>query len=476
MSDILNHLPALQIFFPLFFGFVIALARNNHFASIMLKFVASISFLISAMIYFKFLSNGSVSYNFGGFSDYYGIVFKIDQLNLPIILLSSFLLFTASLLILTTKDGLEYSAYALILICYSAIFGILMTGDLFNLYVFLELYSIASAALFALGRDREQYSGAFYYLIINTIAATFILLAIGFLLAAGGNLNMEYIKLSIAGGYGSKIIMAGCVLFAMGAICKAAIFPAHFWAISVYNNANPRIFLLFGALASNVGFYILIRFAYFVVDYQKFFLTYNIQILLQIIGIMSVLYGAFMAWVAKDLRKIVIFSGISSVGYLAILFSVPETDALQYACIYNLTDAILKIILIVVATERERLGSMGNMREASKTLMFLTIIAIISAAGMPISMGFFNKIHFLRIVLYSTHYMVFALSLVASVLAIFYYYRIIQQLLFEREDGERLHVSGKTNIFIAIFTFIGYFLLIYNGSLLDFYARFFDGF
>ena len=474
MTAFLKHLPALQIFIPIFSGFFVALCRNRKFASVIFRIASMFSLIVSLYLYRKFAADGIISYNFGGFSDYAGIVFKIDQLNLPILLLANFLLFTTSFLLIKQADLFSYSFYALILISYSAIFGILMTGDLFNLYVFLELYSISSAGLFALGGSREQFSSAFYYLVINTIAATFILLGIGFLLAVSGNLNMQQVQISIQGMYESKIIMAGCVLFAMGAICKSAIFPAHFWALSVYRQANPTIFLLLGALSSNIGFYILIRFAYFVTDYQKFFITHNIQLLLQILGIMSVIFGSISAYFEKDFRKIIIFSSIASSGYFAILFSITEADALQYACIYNLTDAILKIVMIVIATEQEKLGGIGNIRKISKPLLFFTIISIISSAGLPITMGFFNKIHFLRIALYSTNISIFILTMLASIFSVLYHYQLIHRLLFDEyieNQQNKLYVRKRVILFIAIFTFISYLLLVYNDSLLNFYSK-----
>jgi multicomponent Na+:H+ antiporter subunit D len=477
MTSLLTHLPALQIFIPIFFGFMIALVRSKKFASTIFKAASFLSFIVSLCIYTRFAENGIVSYNFGGFSNYVGIVFKIDQLNLPILLLANLLLFTVSALLLSRDDNLEYPIYSLMLVSYSAIFGILMTGDLFNLYVFLELYSIASAGLFAFGSGRKQFSAAFYYLVINTIAATLILLAIGFLLAMSGNLNMEHVQLGLQGSYNSRIVMAGSVLFAIGAICKSAVFPVHFWALSVYEQANSRIFLLLGALSTNVGFYILIRFAYFVVEYQKFFITYNIQILLQILGIMSVLFGSIMAYFEKDFRKVLIFSSVASAGYFAVLFSIPEADALQYACIYNLTDAILKIVMIVIATEQEALGGMGNVRKASKTLLFFTIINIMSSAGLPITMGFFNKIHFLRISLYSTNIAILVITLLASIFAVFYYYRLTHNLLFDEyveNEKNKLSVNRRMLLFIAIFTFISYLLLVYNNSMLNFYSKITD--
>ena len=473
MEKILNHILALQILIPIFSGFIIALIKKPNIPLYLFRFASFLSFISSIIIFISVNQTGSMDYAFGGFTNNIGIVFRIDYLNAPLIFLTNLLLCSAAFLIFDKNDKFTNFVYSLILISYTGIFGILLTGDLFNLYVFLEIYSLASAALFACGRN---FTAAFYYLIINTIAATLILLSIGFLLAATGHLNMTEIYNALVNHYNSKIIMAACVIYAVAVICKSSIFPMYFWSVQAYEKANAKIWLLLSAISSNIGIYLLVRYGYFVVDYQKFFISYHIQLLLQTLGIGSVIYGCVMAYLETNFRKIIIWSSVASMGYFAILFSILEADAFCYGWVYNITDTILKISLIAIVILHEEMGSFGYIRKDSILLKSLVVISIISSLGLPITMGFFNKLHFLRITLYSTHQIIFIISIFASIFAVSYHYRIIHNLMFDelKTSPNPIFLNWRFKLFIAFFTILSYVILLYNDYMLSYYSQITD--
>ena len=454
---LIQHLPALQIFVPFFGGFLIAIlkSRKIFFLSCVICLMISIQILRHILTYSVF------AYSFGGFNSFAGVEFIIDSINAPLLLVANIVLFGTA----TIMRDIDYKNASLGLICYGAIFGILMTADIFNLYVFLEIYSITASILFVMNGVGPQ--NGLRYLIINTIAATLILLSIGFLLASSGNLNMFYMKMALVGKYGNKLIMAGCVLFAIGALCKALIFPLHFWIVAVYENSKNLLLLLLTPISSAIGFYILIRFAYFAVDYQKFFAV--MQNLMQIIGGVSLVISAIIAFMQTDLRKTMIWSAVNSSSYLLILFSIPEADALQYASLYLTTDILSKFLIfyMVLHTEETYKNSRWN--------FMLFCLILLNSAGIPLSIGFFNKIHFLRIALYSTPVPIFCCAIIASTISVMYHYNILHLFLFNNASDDNERVEKGNNLLgkyvIGLIVLLLYIIILYHGLCLEFYAQ-----
>lgn len=205
-----------------------------------------ISFAISIALTQQVLAHGTVIYYMGGWAPPWGIEYRIDALNCVLLLLISGM---AAIIMPAARIaiGVEVSArarrlfFTVALLSQTGMLGIVITGDAFNLYVFLEISSLASYALIAMGTDRRALPAALRYLILGTIGATFILLGIGLLYMMTGTLNMADLHDRLAGMDHLAPIHAAFAFIVIGAAIKFALFPLHFWMPNAYTYAPSLV-------------------------------------------------------------------------------------------------------------------------------------------------------------------------------------------------------------------------------------------
>ena len=157
------------------------------------------------------------------------------------------------------RQSLYYTTF---LLCFAALIGITITADAFNVFVFLEVSSLSTYALIARGRDRRALTASFRYLIMGTIGATFILIAIGFLYMVTGTLNMQDLSERIPAHWDNRVIQASLAFFTVGIALKVAVFPLHYWLPNAYTYAPKATTAFLAATATKVSLYVMIRFLF----------------------------------------------------------------------------------------------------------------------------------------------------------------------------------------------------------------------
>ncbi len=180
------NLAALQVVVPLISAPLCAIIPSGRVAWLMATLVSWLALAMAAAVLYEVTTNGPIDYEMGGWAAPWGIAYHIDRLGaLVLVIVSGIGALTAPAFyhsvareIAPDRQPLFYAAYLLAL---TGMLGIAITGDVFNLYVFLEIASLASYTLVALGSDRRALSAAFQYLVLGTIGATFILIGIGLL-------------------------------------------------------------------------------------------------------------------------------------------------------------------------------------------------------------------------------------------------------------------------------------------------------
>ena len=235
-DSIAAHAPALLVVLPMLFAPLAALLPNGRLAWL-LSIVATAGSLLMALVLLdqvRSVEGGAViSYAMGGWAPDAGIEFRIDALNAMVLLLVSTIGLLAAIFswpsvkaeIREAKRAMFYAAY---LICFTGLTGVASTGDAFNLFVFLEISSIATYVLVALGatRDRRALPAAGNYLLMGTIGASFFVVGVGFLYAATGTLNMAELAVRLQDVQDNKAVLAGYAFIVVGLGIKAAMFPA----------------------------------------------------------------------------------------------------------------------------------------------------------------------------------------------------------------------------------------------------------
>ncbi|MCK4491363.1 MAG: hypothetical protein KAU03_01985, partial [Candidatus Altiarchaeales archaeon] len=220
-------------------------------------------FIISVFLLNSVVDSGTIHYHLGGWEPPYGIEYVVDFLSALMITLITFI---CLLTVIYSKKSVEkelpdniIAFYTLFMLLITGLLGIVITGDLFNLYVFLEISSLAAYALIAVGEKKDALLASFNYLIVGTIAACFILLGIGFLYMVTGSLNMADISTLLPKMYTSRVVLAAMIFFIVGLSIKTALFPLHMWLPNAYTHAPSVVSATIAALMTKVGVYVMIR-------------------------------------------------------------------------------------------------------------------------------------------------------------------------------------------------------------------------
>lgn len=219
---LLKHIPIIQILLP-FFGALLTVFTLSHAVIARIISIISVSAALIVSIYcFTILPKEQISYSLGGWLPWIGIEYELNSFNQPIIIylncvLLFFLVFCTHLTqdtILKFIDNKRRSLfYSVLLFAHTGYLGMVSTNDFFNLYVFIEISSLSSYVLMAQGNNPRSVVGAFDYLIMGSIGATLILIAIGFILSATGSLNMPDVANRLQQHYNSRVVIAGISFF-----------------------------------------------------------------------------------------------------------------------------------------------------------------------------------------------------------------------------------------------------------------------
>ena len=226
-----DHLPVLVVIVPLLAGPLCVLAERPRAAWGVALAAAWLSFAAAVALAIQVSDTGTISYELGGWAPPWGIEYRIDTLGSYVLLIVTAI---AALVMVAAKESVAHEIpepliarfYAALMLAFAGLVGIVATGDAFNVFVFLEISSLASYALISMGRDRRALTSAFDYLVMGTIGATFILIGIGFLYMMTGTLNMQDLAARLPEVWDTRTVRAGFAFLTVGIGLKLAMFPA----------------------------------------------------------------------------------------------------------------------------------------------------------------------------------------------------------------------------------------------------------
>ena len=209
----------------------------------------------------------------------------------------------------------------------SGLTGIVATADVFNMYVFLEISSLTSYALIALGGGAAVVS-AFRYVILGTVGAAFYLLAVGYLYSVTGTLNMADLAQILPGLYDSNAVRVGFAFLVIGLAIKMALFPMHAWLPGAYSDAPSAVSALIAATTTKVAAYALIRMMFFVFEPRFSIELIPVTTLLSWMGAIAMILGSVMAIVQTDLKRMLAYSSVAQIGYIVLGVGLANADGL----------------------------------------------------------------------------------------------------------------------------------------------------
>uniref|UniRef100_A0A7V4E462 NADH:quinone oxidoreductase/Mrp antiporter transmembrane domain-containing protein n=1 Tax=candidate division WOR-3 bacterium TaxID=2052148 RepID=A0A7V4E462_UNCW3 len=387
----------------------------------------------------------------GGFRPPFGINLAVDHFSLFfLILVNAIGVFIALSYLLEEQD---YRFHILFLLNLLGASGIILTGDLFNSFVFLEILAISSYALAGSRKEKPALEGAIKYLIIGSIGASFYLLGVFILYKVTGTLNIADIALKLQNAKSGIVYLAGMFML-VGLFVETELFPLNTWAPDVYQGAYNRIAVQFSSLISKAAIYLLFRITFLIFDDPLFYK------LLLVVGLLTFVVAEFNALAQKDLKRMLGYSSIGQMGLAVLAFAlygmISHPEAFFAATLLIVNHAIAKALLF---------ANMDNMSENAtidirsvnpfSSLMFA--IGALSVMGFPFTLGFWAKIEILGILLRTNLLFLFFLIILIFMVEAFYYFRVITNLF----RGET--VCRRLNPLLAFSLVVFSIFLVYQG-------------
>ncbi|MCC4832518.1 monovalent cation/H+ antiporter subunit D family protein [Shewanella sp. 10N.7] len=438
----LAHLPILQVVVPLIAAPLCWFLNRSKLVWIFALIVCAATCVNSILLLIEVMKSGTIIYELGGWEAPWGIEYRIDKLNAFLLLIISTIgtvvLFAANTSIQKELDKDRHTLfYSLYLLSLTGMFGIVATGDAFNVFVFLEISSLSAYALIGLGRDRRALWAAYQYLIMGTIGATFILIGIGMLYQMTGTLNMSDLATRLVDVGHTRTVFVAFAFLIVGICLKLALFPLHLWLPNAYAYAPSIVTAFLAATATKVAVYLLIRFTFTVFGISFSFTSLPLQSILMVLGLVGVFAASITAIYQQNVKHILAYSSIAQVGYMIIGYSINTSTGVMATLLHLFNHALMKgALFLALGAVMYRIGSVqlkqfqGLGREMPLTMSAI-VIGGLSLIGVPLTVGFVSKWYLLVASVEAGMWPVAVLILLGSLLAIVYIWRIVEMAYFK---------------------------------------------
>ncbi|TNF98636.1 MAG: monovalent cation/H+ antiporter subunit D family protein [Gammaproteobacteria bacterium] len=446
-----TNLSILLVVIPLLAAPVTALLPSGRLPWVITFIVTLLCLWISFNILVDVTQGNLIHYELGGWAPPWGIAYEIDALNALVAFMVSlvgtlvtiYARYSVSADIPAEKHALFYASF---LLCFLGLLGMTLTGDIFNVFVFLEISSLSTYALVSMGRNREALSASFQYLILGTIGATFFLIGIGLAYAATGSLNMADLATRLAESRHSRTIETALAFIFVGMALKAAMFPLHQWLPRAYTYAPMMVTTFLAGTATKVAIYVIARttFSVFTAPYAA---TTIFNELMVILGAMAVIYGAIQAIRQTGFKPLLAWSSLSQIGYFMIGIGLLSATGLMATMVHLFNHAIIKTTLFMAAgillyqTGTLRISRLRGIGKHMPLTFTAIVIAGLSLIGVPGTVGFISKWYLVQAAVEQQLWWLAAVVVLGSVLAIGYVWKIVETLYFQPQD-EPMEISG----------------------------------
>lgn len=436
-----DHLPALQILVTFFAAPLVVMFGSRRLAWPIAFAASAISFVIAAMLLSRVIDGSVISYHMGGWAPPLGIEYRVDAANAFVLLLvtaiSTVVLPYARVSIAREVPKKHHTLfYTAFLLCLTGLLGVTITGDAFNVFVFLEISSLSTYVLIAMGagRDRRALTAAYDYLIMGTIGATFFVIGLGFLYMATGTLNMADIADRIADQGANRTVQMALAFIVVGIGLKAAMYPLHLWLPNAYTYAPSAITAFLAATATKVAIYVLLRFMFSVFQPAFLFEFNTLDYIILPFAIIAMFMASFIAIFQTDFKRMLAYSSIAQIGYILLGISMLSETGLTAAIAHLFNHGITKaaLFMAVGAYVYSAKGSFYDDIEGLGRRMPWTsaavVVAGLSLIGVPGTAGFVSKWVLVQGALEKGWWPVALLIVASSLMAVIYVWRVVEVL------------------------------------------------
>ncbi len=434
---ILEHLPALQVTVPLAAAPLIVLVRQSTVAWGVATAVSWFAFAAALLLATQVAGGGPVSYALGSWPPPWGIEYRVDALSAFVLVLVSGVAAVVapfawrSVAAELPRDRV-YLFYALYCLCLAGLLGMTITGGAFNLFVFMEISSLASYVLIALGRHRRALLAAYQYLILGTIGATFYVIGVGLLYLMTGTLNLADMAARLPALAGTRPVLAALAFITVGVSLKLALFPLHLWLPNAYAYAPSAVTAFLAATATKVSVYILLRFYFGVFGARLVVGELPMPEILLALSILAIVTASLVALWQADLKRLLAYSSVAQIGYITLGVGMASRDGLTAAVVHLFNHGITKgALFLLVGGIALRAGRAGFERlQGLGQVMPLTSLGIVLAGlsliGVPGTAGFISKWYLVLGAIEAERWWLAALVVATSLIAVAYVWRFVE--------------------------------------------------
>ncbi|PVV06212.1 MAG: cation:proton antiporter [gamma proteobacterium symbiont of Ctena orbiculata] len=447
----LSHISLLLVVVPLIAAPIVAVLPRGRLPWALSFIVAASCAVLAGMQLWAVLHEGAISYELGGWAPPWGIEYRIDAVNAFVALIVAaiaaitlpYALLSSEQEIAEEKIPLFYSA---LLLCLTGLLGITQTGDIFNVFVFLEISSLASYALISLGRQRQAFTAAYQYLIMGTIGATFYLIGVGLIYSQTGTLNMQDLATILPDVLHLKTVETGFAFIMIGIALKLALFPLHLWLPNAYTYAPSAVTVFLAATATKVAVYVMLRIL-FTVFPHGFALASPAEELFIVAGISGIIIASVYAIYQADVKRLLAYSSVAQVGYMALGIGFASVSGLTATLVHLFNHALMKGALfmaigaIVYRIGACRMDQIQGLGRAMPWTFGAIVIGGLSLVGVPGTAGFISKWYLVMAALEQQAWISVTVILSGSLLAVVYVGKLIEALYFKPVDDAGHAVS-----------------------------------
>jgi len=398
------------------------------------ELISFLSMLAMLVMAFSLVGKLPLKYYMGGWRPPFGINLVLDGFSMLLLIVVSgvslaAIIFSIPYMELYTSKTKYYTLFMLMV---AGMNGVVLTGDMFNIYVFLEIAAIASYSLVAFGCEHEELEASFKYMVLGGVASSFILFGIGILYSVTGTLNMADMARIVGLNGINRAAMLAAVFFIMGFGLKAAMVPFHAWLPDAHPSAPaPISAMLSGVLIKALGIYALARIFYTVLGMNGLF-----SAIFMTLGGLSMVIGGLLALGQWDLKRLLAYSSISQMGYVMLGLGLGTPLALLGAVFHLMNHATFKSLLflcsgaIEYSTGTRMLPKMGGLFKRMPVTGTTCSVGALSISGVPPLNGFWSKLIIIIAAVKAGHPVLAAIAVAVSLITLLMFIKVQRYSIF----------------------------------------------
>jgi multicomponent Na+:H+ antiporter subunit D len=455
VTAIQPHLPVLIVLLPLAGALVSAFFRHGAWAWALATGVSALLPWIAGTMLWTVVHGGQpLTYQLGGWAPPWGIEYRVDVLNAFVLTLVTIvgaviMPYARRSVAREIHEHQQAWFYTMYLLCLTGLLGITATGDAFNTFVFLEISSLSTYVLIALGRDRRAVLSSFQYLIMGTIGATFYVIGIGLLYLVTGTLNMADLagRLAIAYATYPRPVLTSLAFVVVGVCLKLALFPLHAWLPGAYASAPSVATTFLAGTATKVALYLLVRLLFTVFGIGITFRALPMTAVLLVLAVAGMTLASFSAAMQRDAKRLLAYSSVAQIGYITFGISLANVNGLTGGLVHLANHAVIKTTLfLAIGAIYYRIGSvqlehLAGIGRVMPWTMATFVVGGLGLIGVPGTAGFISKWYLALGAIDAGLWPLAFVLVMTSLIAVVYVGRVVEAAYFHEPSGATLDAT-----------------------------------